>query len=171
MLLLKFNFGHRFGQRVHMKSKQKPQILIGSSILATPGKKLILRYQNVPLRQSPLKTKYTVLLLDSYRALPDVNQWCRHRTLLAPCPSTLLLSKQFSLSVFPRVQELPFLFHWNTARKKKNRILNSPSILIRGSIGNRTSLSLIRKRPRNTVSECALALLPRCLELLKVDYM
>lgn len=143
---------------------------IGFSILTTLGQNLILNYQNVPLRQSPLKRNCRFLLLDSYRALPDVSQNCRHRTLLAPYPSILLLSKKFSLSVFPRVQELPFLLHWNTARKK-NRILNSSSILIRGSIGNRTSLSLIRKRPRNTASECALALLPRCLELLKVDYM
>lgn len=88
-----------------------------------------------------------------------------------PYPSTLLLSTQFSMFAFPGVQELPLLLNLNTAREKESRILHSSSMFIRGSVGNRGTLSLIRKRPRNTDSEYASALLPRCLELLKVDYM
>lgn len=55
--------------------------------------------------------------------------------------------------------------------KGESRILHSPSLFIQGSIGSRGTQSLIRKRPRNTDSEYASALLPRCLELLEVDYM
>lgn len=41
-------------------------------------------------------------MLDFYRALPDVSQSCRHRTLLAPYPSTLLLSKQLLVCILQR---------------------------------------------------------------------
>lgn len=74
--------------------------------------------------------------------------------------------------LFLGVQELPLLLHLITAREKESRILHSPSTLFfQRSIGSRGTLSCIRRRPRNTESKYVLALLPRCLELLNIDYV